>query len=82
MKEKRGKIVALNAAGYEEKESRKREDDEYDFDETVCYARWGHTKAEIEENFDELERRHMEEVRLSGAAIDKWQKEGVIDHDL
>lgn len=78
MEERNEKIAALKAAGYGEEEIRKLEDDGYDFEETVWFIRQGHTKAEIEKNFDELERKHMKEAGMSDVAIDKWQKEGVI----
>ena len=76
------KIATLKAAGYEDKEIGEMADDEYFFNETVHYARQGHTKEDIEKNFDELEREHMKEAGMSAAAIEKWQKEGIIDHDL
>lgn len=74
--------AALEVAGYGEEEIVKLEDDGYDFEETAYLVKQGHTKAEIEKNFDELERKHMKEAGIRDAAIDKWQKEGVIDHDL
>lgn len=82
-KKRRGKkIAALKVAGYRDKEISEMANDGYDFDEKVYYVRQGHTKDEIENNFEGLERKHMKEAGLSDAAVEKWQKEGVVDHNL
>lgn len=75
-------IAALKAAGYEDKEITEMVEDEYNFEEVQNLVRRGHTKEEIENNFDELERKYMKEAGMSAAAIEEWQKEGVINHDL
>lgn len=51
------------------------------FEYVSWFATRGHTKVEMERAFAELERKHLkEEAGFSDAAIEKWQKEGVIYH--